>query len=50
MLFRSEYDHAGKFLKEVFRYIDTDEAQEYTEFMLNILGAGSIEEALAWAQ
>ncbi len=45
-----EYDHAGKFLKEVFRYIDTDEAQEYTEFMLNILGAGSIEEALAWAQ
>ena len=42
--------HGGKFLKEVFRYIDTEKAQEYTEFMLNILGAGSIEEALAWAQ
>ena len=45
-----EYDHSDKYLKEVFRYIDTDKAQEYTEFMLNILGAESLEEALGWAQ
>lgn len=44
-----EYDHSGKFLKDVFRYIDTDRAQEYMEFMLNILGAESLEEALRWA-
>lgn len=45
-----EYDHSEKYLKEVFRYIDTDRAQEYTEFMLNILGAESLEEALDWAE
>lgn len=45
-----EYDHSDKYLKEVFRYIDTDKAQEYTDFMLNILGAESLEEALSWAQ
>lgn len=45
-----EYDGSEKFLKDIFRYIDTDEAQEYTEFMLNILGAESIEEALSWAE
>ncbi|MCM1128028.1 MAG: DUF5722 domain-containing protein [Lachnospiraceae bacterium] len=44
-----EYDGSEKFLKDIFRYIDTDQAQEYTEFMLNILGAESIEEALEWA-
>ncbi|MDE6814405.1 MAG: hypothetical protein K2P71_00030 [Lachnospiraceae bacterium] len=44
-----EYDHSEKFLKEVFRYIDTDRAGEYVDFMLNILGAGSLEEALEWA-
>lgn len=45
-----EYDHSDKYLKEVFRYIDTDKAQEYMDFMLNILGAESLEEALSWAQ
>lgn len=45
-----EYDHSEKYLKEVFRYIDTDRAQEYTDFMLNILGAESLDEALAWAE
>lgn len=44
-----EYDHSEKFLKEVFRYIDTDRAGEYVDFMLNILGAESLEEALEWA-
>ena len=45
-----EYDHSGKYLKEVFRDIDTDKAQEYMQFMLNILGAESLEEALSWAE
>ena len=45
-----EYDQSDKYLKEVFRYIDTDKASEYTDFMLNILGAESLEEALSWAQ
>lgn len=40
----------GKYIKDVFRYIDTDRAGEYTDFMLNILGADSLEEALSWAQ
>lgn len=44
-----EYDHSEKYLKEVFRYIDTDKAEEYTGFVLNILGAKSLEEALSWA-
>lgn len=45
-----EYDHSEKYLKEIFRYIDSDRSQEYTEFMLNILGAKSLEEALSWAE
>ncbi len=45
-----EYDHSGKYIKDVFRYIDTDQAEEYTDFMLNILGADSLEEALSWAR
>lgn len=45
-----EYDQSDKYLKEIFCYIDTDKAAEYTEFMLNILGADSLEEALSWAQ
>lgn len=45
-----EYDHSEKYLKEVFRYIDTDKAEEYTGFVLNILGAESLEEALSWAE
>lgn len=45
-----EYDHTEKYIKDVFRYIDTDQSEEYTEFMLNILEADSLEEALSWAQ
>lgn len=45
-----EYDHSPKYIKDVFRYIDTDMAGEYTEFMLNILEAESLDEALSWAQ
>lgn len=44
------YDHSEKFLKDIFCNIDTDKGEEYIDFMLNILGAGSLEEALSWAQ
>ncbi len=43
-------DHSDKFILDVFKYIDTDKADEYTESMLKILGAESLEEALSWAQ
>ena len=45
-----EYDHTGKYIKDIFRDIDTDRAGEYTEFILNILGADSLEEALSGAR
>lgn len=45
-----EYDHSGKYIKDIFRDIDTDRAGKYTDFMLNILGAKSLEEALSWAE
>ncbi len=45
-----EYDHSEKFLKEIFRNIDTEEGEGYVDFMLNILGADSLEEALEWAR
>lgn len=45
-----EMDHSGKYILDVFKYIDTDMADQYTDFMLNILGAKSLEEALSWAQ
>lgn len=44
------YDQSEKYLKEVFQYMDTDKAEEYQEFMLNILGAETLEEALSWAE
>ena len=43
-------DYTPKYIYDVFKYIDTNKASEYTDFMLNILGADSIEEALEWAQ
>ncbi len=45
-----EADHTDKYILDIFKYIDTDRAAEYTDFMLNIIGADSIEEALSWAQ
>lgn len=45
-----EYDHTGKYMKDVFRKIDTAQAGEHTALMLKILGAKSLEEALSWAQ
>ncbi len=45
-----EMDHTPKYICDVYKNIDTDEGKEYTKFMLNILGAGSLEEALSWAK
>ena len=45
-----DLDQSPKYIFDTFKYIDTDEAERHTEFMLNILGAESIEEALSWAQ
>ena len=45
-----EYNQNEKYIKDVFRYIDTEQAEEYTSFMLDALGADSLEEALSWAQ
>lgn len=45
-----DLDQSPKYIFDTFKYIDTDEAQSHTEFMLNILGAESLEEALSWAQ
>lgn len=45
-----ERDHTSKYIRDVFQYIDTDEADRYLDFMLNILGADSLEEALSWAR
>lgn len=44
------YDQREKYIKDVFQYIDTESAEEYTEFMLDIIGADSLEEALNWAE
>ena len=43
-------DQDPKYIYDVFKYIDTDHSSEYTDFMLKILGAESLEEALSWAQ
>ncbi len=45
-----EYDHSEKYLKDIFRCIDTEQAPEYLDFMLNILGAHTLDEALGWAE
>lgn len=45
-----DLDLSPKYIFDTFKYIDTDEARDHTEFMLNILGAESYEEALSWAQ
>lgn len=45
-----EYDHSEKYLKDIFSYIDTEQASEYLDFMLNILGAENLDEALGWAE
>ena len=43
-------DLSEKYIARVFRDIDTEKAEEYTSFILNILHADSMEEALSWAK
>lgn len=43
-------DQTPKYILDTFKYIDTSQAKKHTEFILNILGADSLEEALSWAQ
>ena len=42
-------DLSEKYITDVFAGIDSDRGEEYLEFMLNILEADSLEEALSWA-
>lgn len=45
-----EIDQTDKYILDVFRDIDTEEADQHMEMMLNIIGAESLEEALEWAR
>lgn len=45
-----EYDHNEKYMKNIYRYIDTEQSLEDIDFMLNILGADTLDEALGWAE
>ena len=45
-----KYNQKPKFIKEVFQYIDTDKSDKYTTFMLEIIGAETLNEALSWAE
>lgn len=45
-----DVNQTPKYIYDVFKYIDTDKADEYTDFMLEILRADSLEEALSWAE
>lgn len=43
-------DYSPKYIKDVFRNIDSDEGKKYIPEMLEIIGSGSLEEALSWAE
>lgn len=45
-----ELDKSPKYIFEIFRDIDTERGKENLDFMLNIIGADSLEEALLWAE
>lgn len=45
-----DINQSPKYIYDTFKYIDTDEAEEHTAYMLDVLGADSLEEALSWAQ
>lgn len=45
-----ELDHSAKFIFDIFKDIDTEAGKDNIDFMLNIIGADSLEEALSWAQ
>ncbi len=43
-------DHTPKFIYKIFKEIDTEQGMDNVDFMLNIIGAESLEEALLRAQ
>lgn len=45
-----ELDQTSKFILDVFKNIDTEQSKDNLDYMLNILGADSLEEALSWAE
>lgn len=45
-----EMDQSAKFLYEIYKNLDDEHENDNIQFMLNILGADSLEEALSWAQ
>lgn len=45
-----ETDQSAKFLYEVFKDLGTEQDKKNLDFMLNILGAETLEETLSWAQ
>lgn len=45
-----DLDQTSKFILNIFKNIDTEESKDNLDFMLNILGADSLEEALSWAE
>lgn len=45
-----DLEHSPKYIFEVFKDIDTENGIEDVEFMLDVIGADSLEEALEWAQ
>lgn len=45
-----ESDKTTKYIQEVFKDVDTAQAKKHEKFILNILGADSMKEALSWAE
>lgn len=43
-------DYSPKYIKDVFKNIDSEEGKKYIPEMLDIIGSGSLEEALSWAE
>lgn len=44
------YDYSPKYIKDVFRNIDSKDGDEFIPQMLEIIGADSLKEALSWAE
>lgn len=43
-------DYSSKYIKDVFKNIDTKDGEKYIPEMLEIIGAESLDEALSWAE
>ncbi|MDO4188578.1 MAG: DUF5722 domain-containing protein [Lachnospiraceae bacterium] len=44
------YDYSPKYIKKVFTNVDGENRDELINEMLEVIGAGSLEEALSWAE